>query len=209
MRRRRRRNRVHHRRHRVHRVHRRNRRYHARRHYRRLRNPRRHGGGLGSMRGIVRNAVIPAAMGAGGAVVFDVVYGYLNPYLPATFQSGWMNVIAKGAFAVGLGMVGMKFLGRERGRVMMLGALTVTAYGALRTAVAGMGIPGLSGYSDYTPYPMGAYIQGPTGTPGIQGLGRLGYVSPAAVVGPTLSPRMGAYMPMNVVPAMGDYGDGM
>jgi hypothetical protein len=164
------------------------------------------------MRGIVRNAVVPAALGAGGAVVFDVMYGYMQPYLPAAFQTGYMNILAKGAVAVGLGMVGMRVLGRERGRVMMLGALTVTAYSALRSAVAGMGIPGLSGYSDYTPYPMGAYIQGPTGTPGIQGFGRLGYVSPAAVVGPTLSPRMGglgAYMPMNVVPPMGDYGDGM
>ena len=153
--------------------------------------------------------MIPAALGASGALVFDVAYGYLNPYLPAAFQSGYINVLVKGAAAVGLGMVGMKFLGRERGKALMLGAFTVVAYGALRNAVSGMGIPGLSGYSDYTPYPMGAYIQGPTGTPGIQGLGRLGYVSPAAVVGPTLSPRMGAYMPMNVVPAMGDYGDGM
>jgi hypothetical protein len=157
----------------------------------------------------MRNTIAPAAMGAGGALMLDVVYGYLNPYLPVTLQSGWMQVLVKGAAAVGLGMVGMRMLGRDRGKVLMLGALTVTLYSALRTAVTGMGIPGLSGYGDYTPFPMhgfGAYMKGPTGTPGIQGLG---YVSPAAVIGPTMSPRMGAYMPMNVVPAMGDYGDGM
>jgi hypothetical protein len=177
---------------------------------RRLRNPRR-SGGFSLRGGLLRNAVVPAAMGASGALVLDVVYGYLNPYLPVTLQSGWMQVLVKGAAAVGLGMVGMRVLGRERGKVLMLGALTVTAYSALRSAVAGAGIPGLSGlgYGDYTPFPMhgfGAYMRGPTGTPGIQGLG---YVSPAAVIGPTMSPRMGAYMPMNVVAPMGDYGDGM
>jgi hypothetical protein len=200
------------RRRRAHRAHRRHNPRGYRHHRRRLRNPRRSGGGLGGVNSIIRNAVVPAAMGAGGALALDVVYGYLTPYLPATLQTGWMTVLVKGAAAVGLGMVAMKFLGRERGKVVMLGALTVTAYSALRTATAGMGIPGLSGYSDYTPFPMhglGAYIRGPTNTPGIQGLGRVGYVSPAGVIGPTMSPRMGAYMPMNVVPAMGDYGDGM
>lgn len=180
-------------------------------HRRRLHNPRRRGGGFSLRGGLLRNAVMPAAMGAGGALALDVVYGYLNPYLPVTLQAGWMQLLVKGAAAVALGTVAMKFLGRERGKVVMMGALTVTAYSALRSAVAGAGIPGLSGlgYGDYTPFPMhglGAYMRGPTGTPGIQGLG---YVSPAAVIGPTMSPRMGAYMPMNVVPAMGDYGDGM
>jgi len=201
MRRRRRRNARHHHHHSRHRHHHRNiRRFHRRR----LRNPRR-SGGMGSLRGVVRNAVVPAAIGGAGALALDVVYGYLQPYLPATFQTGYMSLLTKGAAAIGLGMVAGRFLGRERGKVVMLGALTVTAYSAIRSATAGMGIPGLSGYSDYTPYPMGAYIRGPTGTPGIQGLG---YISPAAVVGPSMSPRMGAYMPSgaNVV---GDYSDGM
>ena len=164
------------------------------------------------MRGLMRNAVMPAMIGGTGALVLDVVDGYVAPYLPVTLQAGYLRLIMKGLGAVAIGMVASRFLGRERGRVVMLGALTVTAYSAIRSAVAGAGIPGLSGYNDYTPFPMhgfGAYMKGPTGTPGIQGYGSLGYVSPAAVVGPTMSPRMGAYMPMNVVPAMGDYGDGM
>jgi hypothetical protein len=199
---------------RVHSYHRRraHRRYNPRRrryahHRRRLRNPRR-AGGFG-MRGLLRNAVMPAALGGTGALVLDVVDGYVAPYLPVTLQAGYLRLIMKGLGAVAIGMVASRFLGRERGRVVMLGALTVTAYSAIRSAVAGAGIPGLSGYNDYTPFPMhgfGAYMKGPTGTPGIQGLG---YVSPAAVVGPTMSPRMGAYMPMNVVAPMGDYGDGM
>ena len=204
MRRRRRNPRHHHRRHRVNarRHHRRFR--NARHHRRRLRNPR-SGGGF-STRGLVHNTVVPAAIGATGALVLDVAYSYVSPNLPATFQTGWMAYLAKAAAALGLGYVGMRFLGRERGKVAMLGAFTVLTYSALRTATAGMGIPGLSGYSDYTPYPMGAYIKGPTGTPGIQGLG---YVSPAAVIGPTMSPRMGAYMPSGAANVMGDYSDGM
>jgi len=180
-----------------------------------LRNPRAGGGGGITLRNVVREAVVPAAIGGAGALALDVLMGYLTPYLPAALQSGYVQVLAKGAAAVGLGMVAGRFLGRSRGRVVMIGALTVTAYSALRTATAGMGIPGLSGlgYADYTPYPMrmGAYIPGPTGTPGIQGLGRIGYVSPGAVVAPTLSPKLGAYIQRasNVVPAMGDYGDGM
>jgi hypothetical protein len=86
---------------------------------------------------------------------------------------------------------------------MMVGALTVTAYQALSSFASGMG------FSDYTPMPMGAYMRGPTGTPGIQGLG---YVSPAPVIGPAMSPRMsglGAYMqPRNVYPTPG-FNDGM
>jgi hypothetical protein len=178
---------------------------------RRLRNPR-HLGSL-SPRSLLHNAVVPGFIGAGGALALDVVMGYATPMLPPALQSGWFNVAVKAAGAVGVGMLASKFLGRENGRIVMLGGLTVVAYGSLKTLLAGMGvtgIPGLSGYADYTPYPvtgMGAYMRGATGTRGIQGLG---YTSPAPVIG--MSPRMGAYMPrapMNVVPTMGDYGDGM
>jgi len=171
------------------------------------------------MRGIGRNYVVPAFIGAGGAIVLNVAYGYVSPYLPATLQTGWAGLLVKGAVAVGLGGLSARFLGRERAKVATLGALTVLAYSGLQTALAGSGIPGFSGlgFADFTPYPMrmnglGAYMRGPTGTPGIQGLGRLGYVSPAAVISPGMSPGMGAYMPrgaMNVMPALGDYGDGM
>ena len=167
-----------------------------------------------SINNVVREAIVPAAVGGVGALGLDVVMGYLNPYLPASLQSttgafNALNLLVKVAGAVGLGMVAGKFMGASRGKTVMIGALTVTAYSAIRNFTAGSGIPGLSGYSDYTPYPMGAYMRGPTGTPGIQGLG---YVSPGAVIAPTLTPKLGAYMarPMNVAsPLGGDYGDGM
>lgn len=206
----RRRRRLHNpRRHHSRRRHHNRRRYHNRRR-RHLRNPRSGGGSRVTLHNLVREAVLPAAIGGTGALVLDVVMGYLNPYLPTQLQSGWFNLLAKGAAAVGLGMVAGKFLGRSRGHVVMIGALTVTAYSAIRSATAGMGIPGLSGYSDYTPYPMG----------------RLGYVNPGAVIAPTMTPRLGAYMrratgvpaapgqlsaymPMNVASAAPDFGDGM
>jgi len=188
-------------------------------HHRRYSNPRRRrgrGGGLGfsvkSPQAILHSAIVPAAIGGAGALALDVTMGYLSPYLPATLQAGWFNLAVRLAGAIGLGMVAGKFLGRERGRVVMLGALTVAAYSTLKGLVssAGVTLPGLSGYADYTAYPLsprmgnlGAYMRGATGTPGIQGLG---YVSPAPVV-----KGMGAYMrgPMNVAPSLGDYSDGM
>ena len=188
----------------------------ARHHYMNPRRRRRGGGGGGGLgfsvkspQAILHSAVIPAAIGGAGALALDVTMGYVSPYLPATLQAGWFNLAVRLAGAIGLGMVAGKFLGRERGRIVMLGALTVAAYSTLKglASSAGLSLPGLSGYADYTAYPlsprMGAYMKGPTNTPGIQGLG---YVSPAPVL-----KGLGAYMraPMNVAPAMGDYGDGM
>jgi len=191
-------------------------RYHARRQRgfatnprRRRRNPRSMAGMGRGILGKVKGSAVPALYGAGGALALDVVMGYASPYLPASLQAGWFNVGVKALGAVGVGMVVGKVLGADKGRIATIGGMTVVAYGALKSLVksAVPTLPGLSGYSDYTAYPvrMGAYMPGPTGTPGIRGLG---YVSPA----PTLSPRMGAYMPrmpMNVAPTMGDYGDGM
>ena len=193
------------------------RRRHRRHHYRRVRrNPSLRGlSGMG--RGVVKGVVIPGAIGATGAVALDVVMGYATPYLPASLQSGWFNVAVKIAGAIGVGMVAGKVLGRDKGRIVTLGGVTVVMYSVVRGLLKQVAptMPGLSGLGmqDYTPYGrgMGAYMQGPTRTPGIQGLG---YVSPAATVGSAvpMSPRMGAYMApagMNVAHAMGDYGDGM
>lgn len=172
------------------------------------------GGGL-SLRNVVHQAIVPAGIGAAGAVAINVAMGYVNPYLPASLQGGYVGVLVQGAGAVGLGILSKRFLGAERARMVVIGALTVAAYSLLNQLLSGVnaaGIPGVTGtVSDYTPYPM-------------HGMRGLGYVSPAAVVGPTMSPRMGAYMVgptgtpgirglgayMTGAPnVMGDYGDGM
>jgi len=205
------------RRHRAHRAHARRRFMNPRRRHRRhsfrrrLRNPRSSSGGRLSIKSVVHNALVPAAIGAAGAVALNVAMGYATPYLPSQLQSGYLSAAAQIAGAVGVGMLAGKFLGRDRGRIVMIGGMTVVVYSLLNNLLSGIntsGIPGVTGtVSDYTPYPMGAYMRGPTNTPGIQGLG---YVSPAAVIGPTMSPQMsglGAYMPAANV--MGDYSDGM
>lgn len=169
------------------RTHRRKRRHHARA---RRRNPR-HSGGMGrfSLRGVTRGVVMPAAIGAGGAIVLDVAYAYATPYLPAMLQTGWAQTLTKLAGALGIGYGAGKVLGRERGRIVTLGAVTVVAYGAIKTLVAGFApnVKGLSGYADYVNYSvpngggMGAYLP----------RGGMGFISPASVVPGS---GMGAYM---------------
>lgn len=165
-----------HRRRRHHRVHAR------RRHIRR--NPR------FSMRG-VQNVVMPAAVGALGAVGLDVAYGYAGGMLPATIQQNvWLQAAAKIAGAFGLGWIAGKMIGRERGRLVTAGAVTVVSYGLVKNLIhqAAPNIPGLAGmdgdFGAYMPPQFGAY-------------------NPAAYLAPTNSPPspglpspLGAYMPL-------------
>jgi hypothetical protein len=156
---------------------------HRHRHYHHKRNP-------FSVRGLT-HALVPAAIGAGGAIALDVVYAYASPYLPASMQTGLVSSLVKLAGAIGLGMGARKFLGREKGNAVALGALTVTGYGVLKPLIAQFAptIKGLSGYADYVNYPAagGQGISGyMPGTPG-----SLGFYSPASVI---QSPQLGAYI---------------
>ena len=156
---------------------------------RRAKNPRRHRSykmrrrrhrnpiGLSS-RGITAT-VVPAAIGAVGAVGLDVAWGYLSGYLPASLQSGVLGTVAKIAGAFGLGMVAGKVVGREKGKLVTAGAITVIAYGAIKEFAhsAAPSIPGL-----------GAYMPGM----GMSGFGDLAATNPAPYLsGPA---GMGAYM---------------
>lgn len=173
---------------------------------RRHRNPR---FGLPSVRGVVRGTLMPAAIGATGALALDVAMGYANPYLPSFLQNKWALLGVKIAGALGIGMVAGKFLGRERGRVAMLGAATVVVYGAAKSALqsAMPSLPGLSGYADFVDYSMQSRAPG------------MGYYSPAAVIGNSgvgayMQPAagVGAYMPNTGVSGFDGYSwqnDGM
>jgi hypothetical protein len=172
-----------------------------RRSLRRLRNPR--GDGLMS-------TLTAGAIGAGGALLLNVVYGYVNPYLPASLQTGLVQTGVLAVGAVGLGYLVGRFVSKDIGDDVAFGGLSVVLYNALSTVAQSSGLPitnNLSGYADYTPRRMGAYMRGQPNTAGFRGLG---YVSPAPVV--RASPRLGAYMrsaPMNVASAGGNWGDGM
>lgn len=143
-----------------------------------------------SVRGLT-HTLMPAAIGAGGAIALDVVYAYASPYLPASMQTGLVSSLVKLAGAIGLGVGARKFLGREKGNAVALGALTVTGYGVLKPLIAQFAptVKGLSGYADYVNYPAagGQGISGymPGTVPG------LGFYSPASVI---QSPQMGAYI---------------
>lgn len=176
------------------------------RRFRRLRNPR--GGDFMA-------TLTAGAIGAGGALLLNTVYGYVNPYLPASMQTGLVQTGVLAVGALGLGYLVGKFISKDIGDDVAFGGLSVVLYNAAATVAQGAGLPitnQLNGYADYTPRRMGAYLTGQPGTAGFRGLG---YVSPAPVVrlGAYMrKPGMGAYMkpaPMNVAPSFGNYGDGM
>jgi len=169
-----------------------------RRSYRRLRNP----------RGDFMHTLTAGVIGAGGAFLLNAVYGYVNPYLPASLQTGLVQTAVLGVGALGLGYLVGKFVSKDIGDDVAFGGLSVVIYNAAATMASGAGLSitnNLSGYADYTPRrPMGAYLRGSPGTAGFKGLG---YVSPAPVLR-----GLGAYMksgPMNVAPGLGNWGDGM
>jgi hypothetical protein len=159
----------------------------------------------------IGHSLIAAGIGAAGGMALAYGMGYVSPYLPASLQTGLVQSGVQLVGALGIGMVAGKFLGSETGQYVTFGALTIVLYNALTSVAAGAGmtLPSLSGYSDYRPYRMGAYMAGsPPRTAGFKGLG---WVSPAPVLQPRMS-GLGAYMkqaPMNVAPSFGNYGDGM
>lgn len=109
----------------------------ARVHRRRRRNP--VGGGF---LGNLTRPLMPALIGAGGAIATDAVFGKLP--LPANLKTGNLAVVTKAVLAVALGMVVSRFGNRRIGEQMTAGALTVQAHSVLMPFVAQ--IPGLGYY---------------------------------------------------------------
>lgn len=183
---------------RVHNAHRR----HGRR---RLSNPLK----LPAMGGL-EHQLMPALIGGAGAIGVDIGLAYAAPYLPAFLQSGWGRIAAQIAAAVGLGYGAGKVLDRETGKAVMVGALTITAYSALRQVLAptiGANVKGLSGLADfgdftptnwsggyavganlgYVPRRVGAYMQqgaymAKPGMGAYMANPRLGYMNPGAIL---------------------------
>lgn len=97
---------------------------------------------------LVKNTLIPAAVGGAGALLVDVAWGFLP--VPASIKTGPMGPIAKAAGAIALGMVVSKVAGKEMGQRVTSGYLTVLAYNLLKGVVT-KAMPQL---------PMGEYING-------------------------------------------------
>jgi hypothetical protein len=155
--------------------------------------------------GGLKAVLVPAGIGAAGAIATAIAYGYLSPQLPTTFTTGYFPTLVKAAAAIGLGMLVGKFMSRQDGQYAAIGGLTVVLVGAVTPLITSAaptipGLSGLAGYGDYIPVRramggpatlmnrMGAYSPGlARGTTTRFGkLGRMGFVSPA--------PRLGAYM---------------
>lgn len=150
-------------------------------------------------------SLMPALIGAGGAIGTDIAMAYAAPYLPAAVQSGWLNILARAAVAVGVGYAAGMATNKQTGKEVAAGGLVVVAYSALKQALAptlGKSVKGLSGLADFADYSpavsygqqpaamigsgMGAYMQHPMGAYMQPRLGA--YMSPGSVMSPGNSP---------------------
>jgi len=137
---------------------------------------------------VVGQYVVPGVVGASGALVLDVVWGYISPKLPSQLQAGYAALAAKLGVVVGLAYAVRRFRPglAPKVNVAAVGAATVALYGALKgmaQSVLPASVPGLHGYMDYQSYAlpgtrMGGYMPRTLGDYG----GDL--FSPAAVIQP-------------------------
>lgn len=165
---------VRHRRHRRHVI--------ARRRFRR--NPIRMGGYLRGYVPMLKQATV----GASGAILNDIAYGFASPFLPAMMQvpvsaTGGINpayYLGKIGTAFALGAIGTKIAG-AKAATMVEGALTVTMRDAIKQMLVSFGIA----------VPMGALNPGRVLPPLPMQQNLRKYIGPTAARG---GGRMGLYM---------------
>lgn len=107
--------------------------------HRRRRNP----SFLGRGEGILQRQVMPAAVGAGGAVVNELGYNAIVGFLPAgslatNLQTGAMRHLGKALSAVSLTWLARYFLHPRTADELGAGALTVIGYNIAKDALAKM-----------------------------------------------------------------------
>lgn len=101
-------------------------------------------GGIGE---IIRETIVPSAIGGAGALTLDVLLGVLP--VPPSLKVGPMASVVKVAGAIALGAIATKVGGRKVGSQVAAGAVTVTLYELLKSTlnqVSGGKIPGLGEY---------------------------------------------------------------
>lgn len=86
--------------------------------------------GLPSVKSVKDNLLVPAAVGAVGAVVIDVVAGYLP--LPASMKTGNMKYVSKAGVIILLGMLASKVVGKKQADAAVVGGLTVMFHGIVK-----------------------------------------------------------------------------
>lgn len=100
--------------------------------------------GMGGMNinSFVRGTMMPAGVGAMGALGVDLAIGYGAPYLPSALTSGIGLIATRLAGAVGIGMLAAKTMGRNFGEQATAGAVTVILYSTIKSYVQ-MNMPSL------------------------------------------------------------------
>lgn len=109
----------------------RRRRSRSRRYIRARRNPRILAGGP---MGFLTNSLVPAAVGAAGAIAVDMAVAKLT-MIPQTWKTGNMLPITKIGLSIGLGAVGSAVLGNEYGEQLAAGGIVVSLYQLARNYV--------------------------------------------------------------------------
>jgi hypothetical protein len=119
------------------------------------------------------DTLMPAGIGAAGALGVDVVLGFAHPYLPSFMTTGIGVPLTKIAAAVGLGMVAGMVADRRTGELVMAGGVTVVMYNYLRTMlqtnVPSLQLAGVGNYMGYAgparafPDNMGMYVNSGNG----------------------------------------------
>lgn len=120
-----------HRRRNPHRFHRRRHHNPHRRRSRRYHNPM----SLGGIKGMVKPVLKEGFIQAAGALGLDVVWGYVNPKLPASIQgSPYLAFAVKCLTAIAVGAIGGKVM-KGRARDFAVGGVTVAAHDMLKSAL--------------------------------------------------------------------------
>lgn len=113
---------------------------------------------------VMENTIRPAAISAAGALSLDAAWGYVP--LPEAFKAGPMRHVAKGAGAIGLGMLAEQVTTKKNAQQLATGAMTVVLHDMGREFL-GQYLPGV---------PMGEYM-------GVNANPSLGYYSPGMPTG--------------------------
>jgi len=86
-----------------------------------------------SVKGFVKNSLMPSAIGAGGALGLDLAMAMLP--LPPMLKTDTIRPFVRVAGAVGLGIIGGMVAGKRMGESIGSGALTVVLYDELKKIV--------------------------------------------------------------------------
>lgn len=132
--------------------------------------------------GLIRNTLVPGAIGAGGAIVTDIALGYLP--LPPAFTQGLTGFAVRVAAALAIGYAVGKVSNREAGEEAAAGGVIVAIYqgvkGYVQQALPNVPLNRYVPMNRYVPLRIAppAMMNRPMQRPG------LGYTNPARIARP-------------------------